>query len=188
MRSGEEPGADPAGRRPPAGDRPRVYPPSTGVQAVGLAGWLLVCFAAAAAGGIASSGAGEFYRQLARPDWAPAAWLFGPVWTILYILMAVSAWLVWRARGFYGARAALTLFIVQLVFNALWTWLFFAWREGALALTEIILLWMLILATIGAFWRVRPAAGALLVPYLLWVSYAAVLTYALWSMNPLELA
>lgn len=157
-------------------------------QALGLVGWLVVSFAAAGVGGLASSRAGEFYQQLTRPGWAPPGWLFGPVWTVLYASMAVAAWLVWRTRGFAGARVALSLFLAQLVLNALWTWIFFAWREGALALTGILLLWLLILATIGAFWRVRPIAGALLLPYLLWVTFASVLTYALWTMNPLELA
>jgi tryptophan-rich sensory protein len=153
-------------------------------QGIGLAGWLLGSFAAAAVGGVASANAGDFYQQLARPGWAPPPWLFGPVWSVLYLMMGIAAWLVWRERGFRGARAALTLFIVQLAANALWTWLFFAWRRGALAFGEILLLWVLIAATIAAFWRVRPLAGALLLPYLLWVSFAAALTFAVWRMNP----
>jgi tryptophan-rich sensory protein len=157
---------------------------SAGRQGAGLAGWLLGSFAAAAAGGVASANAGDFYQQLVRPGWAPPPWLFGPVWSVLYLLMGIAAWLVWRERGFRGARAALTLFIVQLAANALWTWLFFAWRLGALAFGEILLLWVLIAATIAAFWRVRPLAGALLLPYLLWVTFAAALTFAVWRMNP----
>lgn len=157
---------------------------SAGRQGVGLAAWVLGSFAAAAAGGVASANAGDFYQRLVRPEWAPPPWLFGPVWSVLYLLMGVAAWLVWRERGFRGARAALTLFIVQLAANALWTWLFFAWRRGALAFGEILLLWVLIAATIAAFWRVRPLAGALLLPYLLWVSFATALTFAVWRMNP----
>jgi tryptophan-rich sensory protein len=157
---------------------------SAGRQGAGLAGWLLGSFAAAAAGGVASANAGDFYQQLVRPGWAPPPWLFGPVWSVLYLLMGIAAWLVWRERGFRGARAALTLFIVQLAANALWTWLFFAWRLGALAFGEILLLWVLIAATIAAFWRVRPLAGALLLPYLLWVTFAAALTFAVWRANP----
>lgn len=153
-------------------------------QGAGLAGWVLGSFAAAAVGGVASANAGDFYQQLARPGWAPPPWLFGPVWSVLYLLMGIAAWLVWRERGFRGARAALTLFVVQLAANALWTWLFFALRRGALAFGEILLLWVLIGGTIMAFWRVRPLAGALLVPYLLWVSFAAALTFAVWRMNP----
>jgi benzodiazapine receptor len=153
-------------------------------QGVGLAGWLLLSFAAAWIGGVASANAADFYQQLAKPGWAPPPWLFGPVWSVLYLLMGIGAWLVWRERGFRGARTALTLFIVQLAANALWSWLFFAWRRGTLALGEILLLWVLIAATIAAFWRVRPLAGALLIPYLLWVTFATALTFALWRMNP----
>lgn len=153
-------------------------------QWMGLAGWLLASFAAAAVGGVASGNAAGFYQQLAKPAWAPPPWLFGPVWSVLYLLMGIAAWLVWRERGFAGARAALTLFVAQLAANALWTWLFFAWRRGALAFGEILLLWLLIAATIAAFWRVRPVAGALLLPYLLWVSFATALTFAVWRMNP----
>ncbi len=153
-------------------------------QIVGLAGWLLVSFIAAAMGGVASSQAGSFYRQLVLPDWAPPGWIFGPVWTVLYILMGIAAWLVWRIGGFRAAKPALTLFLVQLAFNALWTWLFFAWQRGGLAFAEILVLWVLILATLIAFWRIRPWAGALFVPYLLWVSFACALNYAIWQLNP----
>jgi benzodiazapine receptor len=153
-------------------------------QAFGLLGWLLVAFAAAAIGGLASASAGEFYRDLARPSWAPPGWLFGPVWSVLYVLMGVSAWLVWRERGFAGARFALLAFIVQLAANALWTWLFFAWRLGALAFAEILLLWALILVTTVLFWRVSRLAAVLFLPYLLWVSFASALTLSTWRLNP----
>ncbi len=157
---------------------------STARQAIGLAAWLLLTFAAAAAGGLASARAGAFYAELMRPEWAPPAWLFGPVWSTLYVFMGVAAWLVWRARGFAGARAALLLFIAQLGANALWTWLFFVWRLGALAFADIVVLWALIAATIVLFWRVSRVAAALLVPYLAWVSFATALTYAVWRLNP----
>lgn len=153
-------------------------------QVIGLLGWGAASFAAAAVGGVASANAGSFYQDLVRPDWAPPSWLFGPVWTALYLMMAVAAWLVWRERGFAGARGALTLFLVQLVANGLWSWLFFAWRQGALAFVEVLLLWALIVATLIAFWRVRPLAGVLLVPYLLWVTFASALTFTVWQMNP----
>ena len=142
---------------------------SASSQAIGLLVWLLLVFAAAAVGGFASAGASEFYRDLARPSWAPPGWLFGPVWSVLYALMGVAAWLVWRARRFGGARNALVIFVVQLAANALWTWLFFFWRQGGLAFAEILLLWTLILATIVLFWRVKRLAAVLLFPYLLWV-------------------
>lgn len=157
---------------------------TTSKQVLGLAGWILVSFVAAAIGGLASANAGSFYGQLVRPAWAPPAWLFAPVWSLLYLLMGIAAWLVWRVRGFGGARGALILFLVQLAANAIWTWLFFAWREGALAFAGIVLLWALIIATIIAFRRVTPLAAVLLIPYLVWVSYAAALTWAVWRGNP----
>ena len=153
-------------------------------QVAGLLVWLVVSFIAAAIGGAASIQAGPFYTELARPDWAPPPAVFGPVWTVLYALMGIAAWLVWRVGGFRAARSALTLFLVQLAFNALWSWLFFAWQRGALAFADILLLWALIVATLIAFWRIRALAGALLVPYLLWVSFAAALNYSVWRLNP----
>lgn len=158
--------------------------PRTSHQILGLAGWLIVAFVAAAVGAAASVNAGTFYAQLTLPAWAPPGWLFGPVWTVLYLAMGIAAWLAWRAEGFRAARWALALFLVQLVLNALWSWLFFGWQRGALAFAEILLLWVLIVATLIAFFRVRAAAGWLLVPYLLWVSFAAVLNYAIWQLNP----
>jgi tryptophan-rich sensory protein len=157
-------------------------------QLAGLIAWLALSFAAAAVGGVASANAGDFYLQLARPAWAPPAWLFAPVWTALYLLMGVAAWQVWRERGFRQAPIALSLFLLQLALNALWTWIFFAWRLGAVAFAEILVLWILILCTLVAFWRVRPVAGALLIPYLAWVTLATALTYAVWQRNPTLLA
>lgn len=153
-------------------------------QWLGLGGWLGITFVAAAIGGAASVEAGSFYGQLERPSWAPPAWLFGPVWTGLYLLMGVAAWLVWKAEAARSARLALGLFVAQLALNALWSWLFFVWRLGAVAFVEILGLWVLIGATLVAFHRVRRAAGWLLAPYLLWVSFAAALNYAVWQMNP----
>jgi tryptophan-rich sensory protein len=159
-------------------------PPTKQKQVVGLVTWLIVSFMAAAIGGAATIQAGPFYTQLLRPDWAPPPEIFGPVWTVLYALMGIAAWLVWRAGGFRAARAALTLFLVQLALNALWSWLFFGWQRGALAFADILLLWALIVATLISFWRVKPLAGALLVPYLLWVSFASALNYSVWQLNP----
>jgi benzodiazapine receptor len=153
-------------------------------QVVGLVAWLAVCFAAAAIGAAASASAPAFYRELDLPAWAPPASWFGPVWTLLYALMGVSAWLVWRERGWPGVRAALAVFLVQLAANALWSWLFFAWRQGLLAFVEILVLFVLIVATIGLFWRVSRLAAALLLPYLAWVGFASALTLAIWRRNP----
>lgn len=151
---------------------------------LGLIGWLVISFAASAVGAVASVQASSFYSQLAQPTWAPPSWVFGPVWTALYAMMAVAAWLVWRSGGFSTNRTALSFFFAQLALNALWSWLFFAWHLGALAFAEILLLWVLILTTIVYFWRVRPLAGALLIPYLLWVSFASVLNFSVWQLNP----
>jgi translocator protein len=157
---------------------------SVRTQVVGLIGWLLASFAAAGVGGVAAAGAGDFYRQLDRPGWAPPAWLFGPVWTVLYALQGVSAWLVWRERGARGRRGALAIFLAQLAVNALWSWLFFAWRQGALAVGEVVLLFALVGVAAALFGRVRPLAGALLLPYWLWVGFATALTYSVWQRNP----
>ena len=153
-------------------------------QAAGLLAWLAASYLASAIGAAASIDAGPFYAELARPDWAPPGWLFGPVWLLLYTLMGIAAWLVWREGGLRAASAALTLFIAQLAVNAAWSWLFFAWRLGLAALIDIALLWLLIAVMLAAFWRLSRLAAALIVPYLLWVSFAAVLNHAVWRLNP----
>ena len=150
----------------------------------GLLGWLALCFVAAALGGLASSNAVGFYGQLVQPTWAPPAWLFGPVWTLLYAMMGVAAWLVWKEQGWRNARGALSLFVAQLAANALWTWLFFVWHLGAVASAEIVLLWLMIAFTAWKFWHIRKLAGGLLLPYLLWVSFATALSFAMWRGNP----
>lgn len=158
--------------------------PSALSQAIGLLLALAVTFLAATAGGIASVDASPFYAQLVKPGWAPPAWLFGPVWSVLFTLMAVAAWLVWRKAGFPRATAALALFATQLLANALWSWLFFAWRLGSWALVDVLVLWGLVAATAVAFWRIQRVAALLLLPYLAWVSFAAALTFALLRSNP----
>lgn len=151
----------------------------------GVAGWMLLAFCAAAVGAAASVQAGSFYAALTRPDWAPPAGWFGPVWSVLYAAMGVASWLVWRTAGGIGpARGALGLFVLQLMLNALWSWLFFGWHLGAAAMADIAVLWIAIVCTVVAFWRIRPLAGALLLPYLAWVSFAAALNWAVWRMNP----
>ena len=151
---------------------------------LGMLAWLAICFLAAGAGAAASIQARSFYSQLTQPAWAPPGWIFGPVWTLLYLLMALAAWLVWKDKGFRGAALALGLFLLQLAANGLWTWLFFAWRKGALASAEILLLDGLVLATILAFRRHRPLAAALLLPYLAWIAFATALCFTLWRANP----
>jgi tryptophan-rich sensory protein len=152
-------------------------------QVSGLLAWLGVTAIAAATGAAASVSAGAFYAQLVLPAWAPPGWIFGPVWSLLYLLMGIAAWLVWRVGGAV-ARGALLLFLAQLVANALWSWLFFGWHRGALAFADILLLWVLIAANLVGFYRVRPLAGWLLAPYLLWVSFAMALNFSVWQLNP----
>ncbi len=159
-----------------------MTPRSLPSQWVGLLGWLLVAFAAAAVGAIGSVDAASFYAELSKPSWAPPGWVFGPVWSTLYSLMGVSAWLVWRSAG--SKKLALTLFGAQLAANALWSWLFFAWHRGALAAVEVLILLALIVCATAAFWRSSRVAAALLVPYLLWVSFASLLTWSVWQRNP----
>lgn len=161
--------------------------PALRKQALGLAGWLAASFVTGGVGAIASARADLFYGELSQPSWAPPAWLFGPVWSVLYVLMGIAAWLVWREHGFRNAATALKLFIAQLFANALWTWIFFVWHLGALSLAEIVALWLLIASTILAFWRLHKLAALLLVPYLAWVSFATALTASLWRLNPAAL-
>lgn len=159
---------------------PRLQPGSGGWLA--LIASLAIVGAAAALGALASRDAAAFYGQLALPAWAPPAGVFGPVWTALYAMMAVAAWLVWRAPGRH--KPALLLFALQLVANVLWSWFFFAWRSGAMAAADVVVLLALVAATTAAFWRVRMAAGLLFLPYLAWVAFATALTFAVWQGNP----
>lgn len=150
-------------------------------QILGLILWLVATLAAGFIGSQFLPGA--WYEALDKPSWTPPNAVFGPVWTALYLMMAVAAWLVWRKAGFAGASAALTLFVVQLALNALWSYLFFGLHRPDLALIDILLLWLVILATLLLFWRIQPLAGALLVPYLLWVTYATALNFQIWRLN-----
>lgn len=158
--------------------------PTRGAQIKALIAFLAITFAAGAVGAIASVTAVQFYFILDRPSWAPPAWLFGPVWSVLYVMIAVSAWLVWREHGLRTTRPAMIVWVLQLAANALWTWLFFIVRSGALAMAEIVVLWLLIVVTMVLFWRFKRLAAVLLVPYLLWVSFASALTYSCWMRNP----
>jgi tryptophan-rich sensory protein len=155
---------------------------------LGLVGWLVATLATGAIGALSTRHAREFYAGLVKPAWAPPGWLFGPVWTLLYLLMGVAAWLVWRRAGWTGATTALSLFLVQLVCNALWSWIFFAWHRGDLAFAEIIVLLGLIVATVVAFGRVHRIAAVLLLPYLAWVTFAAALNLAIWRANLAQLS
>lgn len=144
--------------------------------------FLALTFAAAGFG--AQFGPGPWYEALRKPAWNPPGWVFPPVWTVLYAMMAVAAWLVWRGARPGAARTPLALWTVQLLLNAAWSWLFFGRQRPDLAFADIVLLWLAIVATLAAFARVSRAAAALLAPYLAWVTFAAVLNAAIWRLNP----
>jgi len=148
---------------------------------VALAVFVAVSYAAAIPGFFFNADA--WYQTLRKPALTPPGWVFGVVWTVLYALMGVSAWLVWRRGGISANALPLALFAVQLGLNALWTWVFFGLHRPGLALAELGVLWLAILATTIAFWRRDTAAGALFVPYLSWVSFAAYLNFAFWRTN-----
>ncbi len=152
-----------------------------GKSIVALVAWIVLCFSAAAFG--SQFMPGEWYAALKKPTWNPPNWIFGPVWSALYTMMAVAAWLVWRRGGFRVNRLPLSLFLTQLFLNALWSWLFFGLKNPALAFGEIVLLWLGISGTIVAFWPRQRTAAGLLVPYLMWVSFASGLNFTLWQLN-----
>ena len=146
-----------------------------------LAGWILLCFGAASLGGLFPPD--DWYGTLQKPSWNPPGWIFGPVWTTLYTMMGVAAWLVWKRGGFAAQRGPLGLFLVQLALNAAWTPLFFGLHWVGAALAEILLLWLAIAATIVAFRKAHTGAMWLLLPYLAWVSFASALNFTLWRLN-----
>lgn len=156
-------------------------PGSDGQPWLAFFGWLLLTSAAAAFG--AQFMPGAWYAALAKPAWTPPSAVFGPVWTVLYVMMAVAVWLVWQKRHTTRVGLALALWVLQLTLNALWSWLFFGRHQIGLALVDIGLLWLAIAATIVAFRRVHRVAALLLVPYLAWVSFASALNWALWRLN-----
>ena len=146
-----------------------------------LAGFIVACFA------VASSGAffrpGPWYEQLQKPSWCPPNWLFAPAWTVLYIMIAVSGWLVFRKAGFSGAAVAFTIYVLQLLLNAAWSGIFFGAKRLDLAFGELVLLWLMILATILAFHPIDTTAAYLLIPYLCWVTFAGALNLTIWRLN-----
>jgi tryptophan-rich sensory protein len=146
-----------------------------------LVGWIVLTFGAALTGFFIQPAG--YYAELAKPAWSPPGWIFGPVWTMLYLAMAVAAWLVWRCGGWREQRGALGLYLVQLALNALWTPLFFGLRSPGLALVCIVLLLAAIILTCRSFFRVRRPAGWLLVPYLLWVGFATALNFSIWRLQ-----
>lgn len=148
---------------------------------LGLIAWMALVFSASLTGAFVSTQG--WYEELHKPSWNPPNWIFGPVWTALYIMMAVAAWRVWRLGGWPRQRGPLTLFMIQWALNALWTPLFFGLHLLGWAFVEILILWLFIMLSIRAFWRVDRIAGALLIPYVAWVSFAAYLNFTLWRLN-----
>jgi tryptophan-rich sensory protein len=150
-----------------------------------LAGLIGLCLAAGVLGAIATQSAvATWYPTLVKPSWTPPSWVFPPVWTALYILMAFAAWLVWKSdTRFAGVRVAMILFFIQLALNALWSPLFFGLRSPGLALIDMALLVATLALTVWAFLTVRPSAGLLMLPYLAWLLFAAALNAAVWRMN-----
>ena len=153
-------------------------------QVVALVAALAITLGVAAAGGwVTAQSVGTWYQTLNKPSWTPPDWLFGPVWTTLYVLMAVAAWLVWKSGDRRQIQLPLALYAVQLALNLAWSVIFFGLRSPGLAAAEIGLLWVAILATLLAFWRHSMIAGLMLAPYLAWVSFASFLNLAIWRLN-----
>ena len=154
-------------------------------QAIKLAASLVLCLLAGFIGSIFTTPKiGGWYAGLNKPSWQPPAWLFGPVWTLLYVLMGIALYLVWRAGlAAKGVKLALAIFFVQLVLNALWSFAFFGAESPLAGLVVIVALWAMIAATIAAFAPVSRAAAVLLVPYILWVSFATILNAAIYLLN-----
>lgn len=159
-------------------------PASRRADLLGLAGFLLACFAvAAAAGAVTADSVATWYPTLNKPAFTPPDWVFAPAWTVLYAAMAVAGWRVWRKVGFAGGRNAMTLFAIQLLLNGAWSFLFFGAQAIGIALVDIVVLLLVIAATAAAFWRIDRIAGLLFVPYLLWVVYATALNAGIWLAN-----
>lgn len=149
-----------------------------------LLAFLALCFAVAGIGAAKTySSIATWYAGLDKPSFTPPNWIFAPVWTLLYVMMAVSAWLVWKKRGFGSAALPFFFFALQLILNGLWSWIFFGMHLPGAAFAEIVFLWCAILAAMLSFWKVSPFAGGLLLPYLLWVSFAGFLNFAIWRLN-----
>lgn len=150
-------------------------------KALTLLLWIIICSLAGILG--AQFEPGTWYELLQKPSWTPPDWVFPVVWPILYVLMGISAWILWQKERISVYDRAFRWFFAQLILNALWSWIFFGMNLIAIGLVEILLLWVTLLFTILHFWNRNRSAGLLLIPYLLWVSYASALNFAIWQMN-----
>ncbi len=150
-------------------------------------GWVVCVAICLGAGGLGAAATNPeidgWYQTLAKPSWNPPAYIFGPVWTCLFVLMATAAWIIWQSQGFRNAATPLTLFACQLALNVAWSWIFFGLHQPGWACVEIVILWLAILATAVTFFRHSQLAAALLLPYLAWVSFATILNFTIWSLN-----
>lgn len=147
----------------------------------GLIGWIIICSLPGIFG--AQFEPGTWYELLQKPSWTPPNWVFPVVWPILYIMMGISAWLIWKIKEVSISSTEFTWFFVQLILNGLWSWIFFGMNLISTGLAEILLLWISLVFTILLFWNRSRIAGLLLVPYLLWISYASALNFAIWQLN-----
>ena len=160
------------------------HSPTRAKQAIGLIVFIVVCLGAGGLGAIATTPEIDgWYKTITKPTWNPPDYVFGPVWTTLFITMAIAGWLVWKPAGFKAVMVPLSLFGIQLVLNVAWSWVFFGLHQPGWAVIEIIVLWAVILATTVTFFRSSKVAGWLMVPYLAWVSFASVLNFVIWRLN-----
>lgn len=148
---------------------------------LGLAFWLLLTFGVAYLS--SQFEPGEWYKTISKPSWTPPGWVFGPVWSLLYLSMGISAWLVWRKRASGAVKLPLSIYLVQLIVNGLWFWFFFGRQMIGAALIDLLILVFVVSINLVLFLRVDRKAGVLLVPYLLWISFAAVLNFQIWRLN-----
>ena len=154
------------------------------IRWIGLVGFIVVCLGAGGLGAIATTPEIEgWYKTIEKPSWNPPDYVFGPVWTTLFIMMAIAAWMVWKKDGFQAVSLAMTLFAIQLVLNIAWSWIFFGMHQPGWAFVEIVILGLAIAATTVAFFRCSRLAGWLMVPYGAWVSFAGVLNFTIWQLN-----
>ena len=159
--------------------------PQSVIRLAGLVFWIGICYLAAWIGALVSPGMApaDWYDALNKPAWNPPGWVFGPVWTVLYTMMGIAAWIVWDRFGLKAAKVALVAFLVQLVLNGLWSRIFFGMQEPGWAFFEILILLAAIVVTTVLFFRNNAVAGWLMVPYIVWVGYASTLNGAIWIMN-----
>lgn len=151
---------------------------------IGLAVFLVVCLGAGGLGALATTPEIEgWYQTLDKPAWNPPDSVFGPVWTTLFVMMAIAAWLVWKPQGLQASVMPLTFFAIQLVLNIAWSWIFFGLHQPGWAFVEIVILWLAIVLTTVAFFQSSKLAGWLMIPYLAWVSFASVLNFTIWRLN-----